>query len=61
MDKESVMETVTTVGSTVAVTTPLWLQEVDPYVRFSVALLGAVWIVVQLYYKLKNERRKYRD
>ena len=52
------METATTAGAGVAVTSPLWLQTLNPYVQLSVALLGGVWIAVQIYYKIKNERKK---
>lgn len=55
------METVTTAGAGVAITTPLWLQTVNPYAQFVAAVLGAVWLGVQIYYKIKNERKKPRD
>jgi hypothetical protein len=58
MGEESVMETATTAGAGVAMTSPLWLQTVNPYVQFVVAVMGGVWIAVQLYYKIKNERNK---
>jgi hypothetical protein len=58
MDEESVMETVTTAGAGVAISTPFWLQTLNPYVQFAVALMGGIWIGVQIYYKIKNERNK---
>lgn len=61
MVEESVMETATTAGAGVAITSPLWLQAVNPYVQFIVACMGGVWIAVQLYYKIKNERKGGRN
>jgi hypothetical protein len=55
------METVTTAGAGVAITTPLWLQTMNPYVQFTAAVMGAIWLGVQIYYKIKNERKKQRD
>lgn len=52
------METVTTAGAGVAVTSPMWLHTVNPYVQFVVAVMGGVWLGVQIYYKIKNERNK---
>jgi hypothetical protein len=58
MAEESVMETLTTAGASAALTTPLWLYTLNPYVQFAVALLGGVWLLVQIYYRIKNERTK---
>lgn len=55
MDQESVMETATTAGAGAALTSPLWLNTVNPYLQFTVGVLGAIWLVVQLYYKIKNK------
>lgn len=41
-----------------AVTSPMWLHTVNPYVQFVVAVMGGVWLGVQIYYKIKNERNK---
>jgi hypothetical protein len=58
MEQESVMEHFTTAGAGVAMTTPLWLETLNPYVQFTVAVMGGIWIGVQIYYKIKNERNK---
>lgn len=42
------MEHITTAGAGVALTTPLWLQTVNPYLQFAVALLGAIWLATQI-------------
>ncbi|MGM5019217.1 hypothetical protein [Tardiphaga sp. 367_B4_N1_1] len=55
------METATTAGAGVAITSPLWLQTINPYVQFVVACMGGIWIAVQLYYKIKNERKARRE
>lgn len=52
------MEHFTTAGAGVAMTTPLWLETLNPYVQFTVAVMGGIWIGVQIYYKIKNERNK---
>lgn len=52
------METATTAGAGVAITTPFWLQTLNPYVQFAVAVLGCIWIGVQIYYRIKNERSR---
>jgi hypothetical protein len=61
MDQESVMETATTAGAGVAVTSPLWITTLNPYIQFTVAALGAVWLCVQIYYKIRNENRDRRS
>jgi hypothetical protein len=55
MDQESVMETATTAGAGAALTSPLWLNTVNPYIQLAVGLLGGVWLIVQIYYKIKNK------
>ena len=39
-----------------AITTPLWLQTINPYGQFVVMILGGVWLGVQIYYKIKEKR-----
>jgi hypothetical protein len=58
MDEESIMETATTAGAGIAITSPLWLQTLNPVVQFVVAIMGGVWLGVQIYYRIKNERSK---
>lgn len=58
MVEEGVMETATTAGAGVAVTSPLWFQDLHPYVQLALAALGGTWFFVQIYYKIKNERKK---
>lgn len=55
------METATTAGAGAALTAPWWIQTLTPYGQFTVMVMGGIWIAVQLYYKIKNERRKRRD
>jgi hypothetical protein len=49
------METATTAGAGAALTSPLWLNMVNPYIQLAVGLLGGVWLIVQIYYKIKNK------
>lgn len=51
------METATTAGAGAAVLSPLWLNSVNPYIQFVVAIMGAVWLGVQIFYKIKSERK----
>ena len=48
------METFTSAGAGAALTTPLWLQHVNPYAQFTVCVLGGVWFAVQIFYKIKS-------
>jgi ABC-type phosphate transport system permease subunit len=49
------METVTTAGAGAALTSPLWINTINPYVSITVGVLAGVWLVVQIYYKIKNK------
>ena len=41
------------------ITTPLWLASIhDVFVQWLVPALGAAWLIMQMYYKIKNERLK---
>lgn len=45
--------------ATVSLTSPFWLTDAhDILVYWVVPILGATWLVMQMYYKLKNERNK---
>lgn len=46
------METITTAGSGAAITSPLWLQTLNPEVQFVVAVLGGLWLVTQIVAKI---------
>lgn len=61
MDTKSVMETTTTVGAGAMVSTPLWLSAINPYLQAVGVILGITWIGVQMYYKIKNERKRDRN
>lgn len=41
-------------------TTPIWLASVhDLFVTWVVPILGAAWLIMQMHYKIKNERNKH--
>jgi hypothetical protein len=67
MAEESVMPPdpltshITSVGAGAAMTMPLWIEVANPYVQFTVAILGVVWLGVQIYYKIKSETKKKND
>jgi hypothetical protein len=50
------METATTASAGVALSAPLWINTLNPYLQFTVGVLGACWLAAQLYYKIKNGR-----
>jgi hypothetical protein len=52
MESESIMEHLTTAGAGAAITSPLWLQTVNPYLQFTVACLGGIWLITQIITKL---------
>lgn len=52
------MDTATTAGAGAMLTTPLWLHTLNPYLQFVGMTLGISWVLMQMYYKLKNERKK---
>jgi hypothetical protein len=47
MDQESLMDTVTTAGAGAMLTSPLWITTLNPYVQFTVAVLGGVWLATK--------------
>lgn len=49
------MEATTTATAAGAISSPLWIQVLNPYVQLAVALMGGFWIAVQIYYKIKSE------
>jgi hypothetical protein len=60
MGEARVMLDRTTDGvATVSLTVPLWaLSAHDIFVQWVVPALGAAWLVMQMYFKLKNELKK---
>jgi hypothetical protein len=51
------METITSAGAGAALTTPFWMQQINPYAQFTVCVLGGIWFAVQIYYKIKHKGR----
>lgn len=49
------MEHVTTVGAVGAVSAPLWVTELNPYIQLVAGVLGIVWLGVQIYCKLTHK------
>ena len=53
------MEKVTNSVAGGALTGPLWLNSVhDVFITWVVPALGAAWLIMQMYYKIKHERNK---
>jgi len=60
MAEESLMEQVTTATAGAAIVSPWWLSALNgshDTVVFLLPFAGFSWIVVQMYYKLKKERK----
>jgi hypothetical protein len=55
MTENQVMEHVTTVGAVGAVSAPLWVTELNPYIQLVAGVLGIVWLGVQIYCKLTHK------
>jgi hypothetical protein len=55
------MDQMTTVGASAAVTSPLWIQTLNPYVQFAVAVLGGVWLVTKIFIALHDWWTKKND
>jgi hypothetical protein len=56
MVKTNVMDSATSAGAGIAITSPLWIIQIaNPYIQFIVAVMGGVWLGVQIYYKIKNK------
>ncbi|MBW7970963.1 hypothetical protein [Bradyrhizobium sp. BR 10289] len=41
------MDHLTTAGAGAAMTSPLWITTLNPYIQFTVAVLGAVWLLTK--------------
>lgn len=49
------MDNLTTAGAGAALTAPLWIDTVNPYIQFTAGALAVVWLGVQIYYKIKHK------
>jgi hypothetical protein len=47
--QEGIMDHLTTAGAGAAMTSPLWIQTLNPYVQFTAAVLGGVWLAVKIF------------
>lgn len=52
--REQVVERATTAIATGAVIGPLWLPHIEKALSLSVSTLGIVWLLIQIFYKIKN-------
>ena len=59
MGEASMMDRVTDGVAGASLTAPFWIIGVhDVFVQWVVPALGAAWLVMQMYYKIKHERNK---
>lgn len=42
------MDTATSAGAGALITSPLWIDTLNPYVQFAVAVLGGVWLATKI-------------
>lgn len=54
MTVKHIMEHVTSAGAVGAVSAPLWVTNLNPYIQLVAGVLGIVWLGVQIYCKLKD-------
>ena len=54
------MDTMTTAGASAALTSPLWIQTLNPYVQFAVAVLGGLWLATKIFIALNEWWTKKR-
>jgi len=54
--KDQVLERATTAIATGAMTNPLWLPHLEKVLSIGLSSLGIVWLLVQIFYKIKNGR-----
>lgn len=52
------METTTNCVAWASLFSPVWLDRLHTGAQWLLPFLGAAWLVMQMYYKLKNEKRK---
>lgn len=52
--KDQVVERTTTAIATGALANPLWLPHLEKVLSIGLSSLGIVWLLVQIYYRLKN-------
>lgn len=54
--KDQVVERATTAIATGALANPLWLPHLEKALSLGLSSLGIVWLLVQIYYKVKSGR-----
>lgn len=52
--KDQVVERATTAIATGALANPLWLPYLEKFLSMGLSSLGIIWLVVQIFYKIKN-------
>jgi hypothetical protein len=57
MDEESLMDHVTTAAAGAAIVSPWWLDSLHSGAQYLLPFMGCVWLAVQIYYKVKKERK----
>ena len=61
MGEENVMDQITTAGAGVAIVSPWWLPVLNgasAAAAWLLPFLGCAWLVMQMYFKLKERNRK---
>lgn len=54
--KDQVVERATTAIAAGALSNPLWLPYLEKMLSIGLSSLGIVWLLVQIFYKIKSER-----
>ena len=61
MTENQLMEHVTTAGAVGAVSAPLWVTELNPYIQLVAGVLGCAWLLTQIYFRIRSEYRGHTD
>jgi hypothetical protein len=48
------VERATDVAAVGAVTSPLWLQDISSFFAAILPIIGAAWLIIQIYHRIKH-------
>ena len=54
--KDQVVERATTAVAAGAMSGPLWLPYLERYLSIGMTILGVVWLLIQIVYKIKGDK-----
>lgn len=54
--KDQVVERATTAIAAGALSNPLWLPQLEKALSLGLSILGIIWLIVQIYYRIRSEK-----